>query len=140
MAFQVSNQFHHLIEASTSLQYKLDLFATGMEDEPSVKLSKAEKRRQLERYQKAWRSFSPDTATVQDIPLLDGPLWELSGGVLAQSVGRRLLQFKQLPGNIRGIVAHDWSLEVDFNVDDFTFDPSQGLLLAIEGGENWYVC
>ncbi len=110
-----------------------------MEDEPSVKLSKAEKHRILTQYQQAWRSFSPETARVQDIPLLDGPLWELSGGVLAQSVGRKILQFKQLPGIVRGVKPRDWTLEIDFTVDDFTFDPSQNLLLAIEGAHSKYV-
>lgn len=110
-----------------------------MEDGPSMKLSNAEKRVLLERYQEAWRNFRTADTIVQDIPLMDGPLWELSGGILCQSIGRKSLQFKQLPGRIRGISAHDWTIELDFCAEDFTFDPSQGLILAIEGAQRWYV-
>ena len=103
-----------------------------MDDVPSSPLAAITKRDILTRHARATRKWSPDMVTKQTIPLLEGPLWELCGGVLAQSDGRRDLDFWQLPSKIRGVPAKEWGVDVDFDIADFTLDPSQDLLVAVE--------
>lgn len=103
-----------------------------MDDVPSNTLSNAMKREILTRHIRATKKWPEDLLTKQTIPLLEGPLWELCGGVLAQSDGRRDLDFWQLPSTIRGIPAKEWGVDVDFDIADFTLDPSQDLLVAVD--------
>lgn len=128
---QVSKQFRKLIKDSAALQYKIDLAAHAMDDIPSSTLSTAAKRDMLVKHTHAMQEWSDEYVIQKTIPLLEGPLWELCGGVLAQSDGRRDLDFWQLPSKIRGVSAKEWSVTVDFDTADFTLDPSQDLLVAV---------
>ena len=49
------------------------------------------------------------------------------------------IDFVQLPSRLRGIPMRQWRLIFDFNVRDFSMDPSQDLLVIIEASEinNW---
>ncbi|CDO72096.1 hypothetical protein BN946_scf184962.g39 [Trametes cinnabarina] len=69
----------------------------------------------------------------EEIPMLQGGVWELYGGILAQGEGSRTLVFKQLPSNLRGIEGREWRIEdVGVNIRDFGMDPAQDLLVVIE--------
>ena len=46
---------------------------------------------------------------------------------------------KQLPSVIRGIEEKEWTFDVGFDIDDFTIDPSQDLLMAIRTVSESYV-
>jgi hypothetical protein len=63
---------------------------------------------------------------------LDGPAWELAGGVLALSADRYDISLKQLPAIKRGIVEKTWRLKPEFPHVDFTMDPGQDLLVVVE--------
>jgi len=129
---RVSKQFRKLIRESSSFQYIIELAINGLDDVPSNSLTRAAKRDILRRHTRATQKWPEELVTKQTVPLLEGPLWELCGGVLAQSDGRRDLDFWQLPSKIRGIPAREWGVDVNFDIADFTLDPSQNLLVAVE--------
>ncbi|KAH8100208.1 hypothetical protein BXZ70DRAFT_175300 [Cristinia sonorae] len=129
---RVSKHYRKLIRGTSVLQYKIELAQSGMDDIPSNGLSTATKREILARHTNATQTWPDHMVTKQTIPLLEGPLWELCGGVLAQSDGRRDLDFWQLPSAIRGITPRKWGVDVEFDIADFTVDPSQDLLVAME--------
>ncbi|THH31534.1 hypothetical protein EUX98_g2634 [Antrodiella citrinella] len=129
---RVSKQLRKIIRESGSFQYKIELAVNGLDDVPSNLLTTAAKRDILHQHTRATQIWPEELVTKQTIPLLEGPLWELCGGVLAQSDGRRDLDFWQLPSNIRAIPAREWGVDVDFDIADFTLDPSQSLLVAVE--------
>ncbi|KAI0078961.1 hypothetical protein K474DRAFT_1673681 [Panus rudis PR-1116 ss-1] len=129
---RVSARLHDVVTSSASLQYKFELYQFDLEDGPYNNKSKAEKRMLLERYRKAWSANPWKPSTSRAYPLMEGPLWELCGGVFAQSKGRRLLDFTQLPSHVRGIAETNWVVTLDFDVADFCIDPSQDLIAAVE--------
>ena len=62
-----------------------------------------------------------------------GGLWELYGGVLAQSTEEGTLTFIQLPSDLRSIEEEVWTLgNFGLVVRDFGMDPSQDLLVLIQ--------
>ncbi|KAJ3528106.1 hypothetical protein NM688_g8037 [Phlebia brevispora] len=115
---------------SVELRYKVELAAAGMEDGSSSALSTADRLRRLEEHQVAWRDLRWKSETV--VPMLRGGVWELYGGVLAQSRGRETLVFRQIPSEIRGIEEKVWENEIGFRIRDFGMDPAQDLLVVIE--------
>ena len=72
--------------------------------------------------------------TTKTIDMLRGGVWELYGGVLAQSKGRNTLVFDQLPSEIRNIQEDRWELVPDGlkSIRDFAMEPACNLLVIIE--------
>ncbi|PSR81912.1 hypothetical protein PHLCEN_2v6207 [Hermanssonia centrifuga] len=106
-----------------------------MEDNPSDKLTKAQKLPLIREYRAAWDNVHTEETARRGkaIPMrIDGPAWELGGGVLAGSIGAREVEFRQLPSRIRGISEHTWTTAFGFNMADFTIDPGQDLFAAVE--------
>ncbi|PSS37207.1 hypothetical protein PHLCEN_2v946 [Hermanssonia centrifuga] len=106
-----------------------------MEDNPSDKLTKAQKLPLIREYRAAWDNVHTEETARQgkSIPMkFDGLAWELGGGVLAESIWAKGVQFRQLPSRIRGISEHTWTTSFSLNMDDFTIDPGQDLLAALE--------
>ena len=65
--------------------------------------------------------------------MLDGGVWELYGGVLAQAIDDSTLSFTQLPSEIRGIPSKSWVVKsLPGPIRDFVMDPSQDLLVIAE--------
>ena len=133
---QVCHRFRDLIAGCTSIQYDMYLAIAGMEDNPRNTLSKAEKLPLIKQYYQTWKDIGAETTTFKKdtLRILDGPAWELTGGVLAQSVGTKSVEFRQLPSVARGVAESLWPVELDFNLVDFTMDPGQDLLVTIEAG------
>ncbi len=76
----------------------------------------------------------------QLIQLPEGPIWELAGGVLAQGIpctpgsfDVHKIVFTRLARDSRGPMSEEqWEYEGrDFEVKDFTMDPSQDLVVFI---------
>ncbi|KAL4253990.1 hypothetical protein ABKN59_003052 [Abortiporus biennis] len=124
-----------LIKDTVAFQYKVELYASKHLDVPQNKLSKATKLNILKRYRKIWKTFPTESFKCEDIPLMEGPLWELAGGVLAQSKGRRILELHRFESTLRRIPKKMWSIEVDFDIADFSMDVAQDLLVAVEALE-----
>ena len=131
---QTCHSLRTLIRECVSLQYKIELAAAGMEDNRSSLLSKAEKLSQLRYYRQTWAYIGEHNQkfTAEVVPIHEGPAWEFTGGVLAQSVGKKDIEFKQLPSSLRGIKAQTWTTELGSSIVDFTADPGQDLLVTIQ--------
>ncbi|KAI6153701.1 hypothetical protein BKA82DRAFT_4093052 [Pisolithus tinctorius] len=127
---QVCYLFNTLIAESSLLQYTLELSVAGKQDNPRSSLDFSRKLAVLRQHQAAWGALQ--WANTCDIPMLRGGLWELYGGVLAQSDSDLTLRFRRLPSQIRGIEEHVWSVSTsDVDLRDFTMDPAQDLLVLI---------
>lgn len=107
--FQVCRLLKDIMDADVRTQYKIELAAAGMEDGPSSTLTSAERLRVLKAHQEAWDKLA--WTSREEVPMHQGGVWELYGGVLAQGDGSRTLAFKQLPSAIRGIEEREWRIE-----------------------------
>ncbi|KAG1715996.1 hypothetical protein ID866_1161 [Astraeus odoratus] len=135
---QVCRYFNTLIVNDSSLQYILELAVAGKEDNPRSSLDYHQKLDTLRKHQTAWRTL--DWTNVEDIPMLGGHLWELYGGVLAQTNIDGSIRFRRLPSRIRGIEEMVWSVPMpDLDLRDFTMDPAQDLLVLIARPKLRYV-
>ncbi|KAF9462092.1 hypothetical protein BDZ94DRAFT_1261927 [Collybia nuda] len=133
---QVCKLFNTLINNTASLRLIIELYAAGQQDnfvDPphGVGLTPSDRLDALKRHQIAWEELI--WVTEQRLPMLDGGLWELYGGVLAQNSPNGEIVFRQLPSEIRSIEERDWTIGgFDFIVRDFGMDPSQDLLVLVE--------
>ncbi|KAL7284613.1 LOW QUALITY PROTEIN: hypothetical protein ACG7TL_001908 [Trametes sanguinea] len=111
--------------------YKVELAANGLENGTHNTLTVAERLRMLKMRTEAWDDLA--WTAREEVPMLQGGVWELYGGVLGQAEGSRTLVFNQLPSNLRGIEGRQWRIEdVGVNIRDFGMDPAQDLLIIIE--------
>jgi hypothetical protein len=136
MDSQVNSFFKSLIDESTAFQYRIALFASGMVDGPPGNLTTSERLELLRRYEASWRSI--EWSEHYTIPYPQGSSWEFYGNVWGHSRGNHAIDFVQLPSRLRGISLRQWTLRFDFEVQDFSMDPSQDLLVTIEES-NLYV-
>ncbi|KAH7885925.1 hypothetical protein F5I97DRAFT_1936881 [Phlebopus sp. FC_14] len=127
---QVCYLLHRIVDENVSCRYSIELAAAAMEDGPSGSVGAATRLAILRSSQAAWNAL--DWKEALDLPMQNGNLWELYGGVLAQSNGTDKLQFLRLPSHYREIRKHIWTISLPgIHLRDFTMDPSQGLLVLI---------
>ncbi|KIK99991.1 hypothetical protein PAXRUDRAFT_822178 [Paxillus rubicundulus Ve08.2h10] len=127
---QVCKLFHSIISRTTHLVYKIELFASHLEDGNHSSLDTVSRLKALREYNRAWNDMKwTHNATV---PMRDGRCWELSGGILAQATFQNEILSIQLPCKVKGIPEKRWTVPFDFTIRDFTSDNSQGLLALIE--------
>jgi hypothetical protein len=131
---RVNSFFKSLIDETTTLQYRIELFASGMVDGPPGDLSTRERLELLRSYETSWKKIEWNEHSTILSP--HGHLWELYGNVWAHSRGSDAIDFVQLPSRLRGIPMRQWTLKFDFVPRDFGMDPSQDLLVTIENFEN----
>ncbi|KDR85356.1 hypothetical protein GALMADRAFT_108380 [Galerina marginata CBS 339.88] len=133
---QVCSLFRELIRGTASLQYVIELAVAGQRDGSNCTASSATRLKLLRRHQSAWNDLK--WSREVRIPMRNGGLWELYGGVLGQSTQEGTLVFSQLPSDLRSIEAKEWTLGPDFGItiSDFAMDPMQDLLILIES-PNW---
>jgi len=101
-----------------------------MVDGPPGKLSHSERLGLLRSYEASWRNL--DWNAFTSLPVPHGSVWELNGNVWAHSKGSDAIEFVQLPSRLRGIPLHQWTVRLDFALQDFSMDPSQDLLVTVE--------
>lgn len=102
-----------------------------MEDGSNYTMSSTDRLACLKKHQHAWDNLQYSSKFI--VPLQQGNVWELYGGVLAQGLGSHSLVFTQLPSEIRGIALNSWKIEaLPFEMRDFAIDPTQNLLVVIE--------
>lgn len=136
--FQVCRLFRAIISEAVIFQYKIELGANGMEDGPSSALSAAHRLEKLKKHQAAWDELKWTEDKTVDMSI--GHVWELYGGVLAQSNLNRAIFCRQLPSHLRGIEEKTWTVDISsFDLRDFTMDPSQDLLAIAEKPRSMYV-
>ena len=105
-----------------------------MEDNPLNTSTKENKLPQVKRYEEAWLSLTDEDVSRSEFVwnLPGAPAWDLARGILSLCAGPRTIQFRQLPSSVRGIPERTWELDLDFDIVDFTIDPGQDLMVAIE--------
>jgi hypothetical protein len=103
----------------------------GMVDGPPSNVGPAERLTLLKEHQRAW-----ETLTWKMSSPLSGidAAWECLGGVLAHLSDwpQHSVIVQQLPSVLRGIDEEKWTINLNFSIADFTIDPSQDLILAIQ--------
>jgi hypothetical protein len=119
-----------VVDDTAALQYRIALHSSGMEDGPPSRLSTSERLSLLRRYETSWKNLDWNPPT--SLPVPEGSLWELYGNVWAHSRGNDAISFVQIPSRLRDIPLRQWTIRLDFPMRDFSMDPSQDLLVAIE--------
>lgn len=96
-------------------------------------MSSARRLEQLDKHTSAWKNLKWSREIT--IPMEDGTLWELFGGVLVQNTIDNRLHIWQLPSDLRGIEEKKWTLgpNFGFTMADVAMDPLQDLLVLIDG-------
>ena len=114
------------------MQYAIELAAAGQVNGPETSgTSSASRLEALKKHQSSWDNLK--WSRELRIPMKGGGLWELYGGVLAQSTAEGTLTFTQLPSDLKSIEEKVWTLRnLGVVVRDFGMDPSQDLLVLIQ--------
>lgn len=130
--FQVCVVFYEAISTSMECQYIIELAVAGMVDGPISSTVRSERLQRLREHQAAWRMLR--WRSEKTLPMLDGGVWELYGGVLARARGRHTLVFTRLPAEIRGISEQQWEITPPGiqAIRDFAIEPACDLLVIIE--------
>lgn len=129
---QVCQLFLSVITTNAQLLYKAELFFGRFENGRHCNLDTAGRLRACRQYQQAWNHLSfPDSKFID---MHGGHAWELSGGVLCQTMQSRSgLACVQLPCKIKDIPEREWTInDFGFEIRDFTVDTSQDLIVALE--------
>lgn len=113
---KVNRQLRELIADSTSIQYRLDLYRAGYEDntratQPSI----AGRREQLREYQAAWLDGERAVPVREVFKGTSGP--ELTGDTLV-TMGRARLCFIKLPSKAKRLPTKGWT--VDLTLDGWS--------------------
>ncbi|KAG2350184.1 hypothetical protein BDR05DRAFT_954285 [Suillus weaverae] len=123
-------RFFRSIAEGDRAQYEIELAVSGMVDGPPSPFTTLDRLALLKERNAAWESLK--WVESQDIPMMQGHIWELYGGVFAQSSMPNVLHFRQLPSKYRKVEEKTWRVALDIHVRDFTMDPAQDLLVLIE--------
>lgn len=108
----------------------MELEIAGFERNPNNNWSTVECLQCLRKYQSAWERL--EWSKEQTVPMLDGGLWELYGGILVQTNKDGVFYFTKLSSVTRRIEEETWQITPDINdIRDFGIDPSQDLLVWI---------
>jgi len=120
------------VVGTASLQYIIELALGCQRDVPQCPMSSASKLERLKQHRMAWKNLK--YSREYQIPMGDGNLWELSGGVLAQNTSDGTIQFYQLASDLRFIEEKIWTIGPNLGVAirDFGMDPSQDLLVLVQ--------
>ena len=110
---KVSRQLRELIADSTSIQYRLELYRAGYENnirasQPSI----ATRREQLREYQTAWLDGEPVVLVREAFKGTSGP--ELTGDTLV-TMGRARMSFNKLPSKAKGMPTKRWTVDLAFD-------------------------
>ena len=111
---QINRFFNNLIQASPYINYRLDLFDAGLNDNPAINLSLTEKRRILDEYRTKWDTLSFIKKQKQDIGGLARYARQASGsgifGFVTTGLAQRSIQFMTLESVSRGIPQKEWGV------------------------------
>ncbi|KAF5355886.1 hypothetical protein D9756_004103 [Leucocoprinus leucothites] len=130
----VCKKLKERVEHAKSIQYIMELDICGQEMNPNNDWSVADSFKSLRQYQSAWEQLEGPSESTSPIvvPMKNGGLWELYGGVLAQSDEDGRFYFMRLPSTIRHIKQETWEIIPDIpDIRDFGMDPGQNLLVWI---------
>ncbi|KAJ7228701.1 hypothetical protein GGX14DRAFT_414427 [Mycena pura] len=129
---QVSCRYHRIIQQSSALQYNIRLERAGLRDvqSPTSRHESATRLKMLTAYQAAWANFDCQSAAVTIE--MEGSYWELVGNVIGTCSSGRF-SFYRIPSPLRNVPPAQWSItDLPVEVNDFSMDLSQDLLLVVD--------
>ncbi|KAL0577730.1 hypothetical protein V5O48_004279 [Marasmius crinis-equi] len=140
---QVSRKLDSVSKDSHLYEYHVKLVLANLEDRTSdPAVGTLARLKQLEKHQQAWSTSTWSYSETYDFSF--SRAWELAGGVLGFCDNTNGFTFIRLPSLYREIEKEQRSFkveEVGGTVEDFSFDPSQDLLVAVtrrvDSGRCW---
>ncbi|KAK1224391.1 hypothetical protein PQX77_012687 [Marasmius sp. AFHP31] len=129
---EVCRQLNAVVKDSHLYQYNRQLALANLEDDRSNYSNGTLARlHMLEQHQRAWNAFTWSSSRTYN--LLSTHAWELAGGVLGLCDTGNVLKFNRPPSVYRGIEQEEWHFKLDEleRIEDFTFDPSQNILVVL---------
>ncbi|KAG1769850.1 hypothetical protein EDD22DRAFT_817338 [Suillus occidentalis] len=126
------------VDQCPAAQYAIELAVSGMEDGTRNQLTATSRLALLKERNFCWDALRWGTMKDLSLPLQDsGDLWELSGGIFAQShlsADPPSLRLHQLPSQYRNIHVNSWRIMIPLlrSTQDLTIDPVQDLLVLVE--------
>ncbi|KAJ3486901.1 hypothetical protein NLI96_g3905 [Meripilus lineatus] len=129
---QLSKTICELIDNSPSLQYRIELLLSGMEDTGFNDQTVSENREILREYLSRWTTLRPDVLVHTELPLGEDPVWTIKGDLFCQVLSSKI-DITLLPSRIRDAPSQRWSSQRWSlpMVDSYAFevDVSQDLVL-----------
>jgi hypothetical protein len=127
---QVNRQLRELIADSTSIQYRLELYRAGYEDNPRTSQpSIATRREQLREYQATWLNGEHAVSVREVFTGTSGP--ELTGDTLV-TVGRAMMGFVQLPSKAKRLPTRGWAVDLAFDGWSVAMHPPTNVVAVSE--------
>jgi hypothetical protein len=128
--FKVNRQLRELIAESTSIQYRLELYRAGYEDNtrtshPSI----ATRREQLRDYQAAWLDGEHAVSVREVFKGTSGP--ELTGDTLV-TMGRARMCFIKLPSRAKKLPTKGWTVDLTFDGWSVAMHPPTNVVAVSE--------
>lgn len=133
---QLNRAFRDLIDASSAMQYRIDLFSAALEDDPmDTSLVLADRRAHLEQYRSRWDRY--DQAKQSSIELPPHTQRVIDGEVLAciqEAADDKIdVTFVRLPSISRGIQGEQWVVKgLPKNASDLKMYPGLDVLVIPE--------
>lgn len=136
ISHQVNRRFRDFVQASPYTQYRIDLLAVGLEDNPAAHRSLFDKQRALDEYRIKWDAFSPIQQRERKIEGFSCHSPQASNsGVCAFAVGRwdKAIQFVTLESISRGIPRKEWKVPLppDLSLQQFAFNNHANVLVLV---------
>ena len=134
---QVNRRLNDFIHASPYIKYRIDLFAAGLEDNPSVNLTLADKRRAFEEYLTKWDTFNPIQQWERTIENFGSRVQINCPGVYGFIAGREKSIHLLVPESVsRRIPRREWKLSLPGILPQtFAIDPHADVLAVVERNE-----
>ncbi|KAI0346087.1 hypothetical protein BDW22DRAFT_717726 [Trametopsis cervina] len=133
---QLCRKLKQIIDTTAGLQYTIQLYLSGMADNPAHSLSTADKLALLKRYHDQWYSLP---AHLERVVLFERirngyhtQTRDIQGTVGIGPTPEGHFYFAQLPSRIREIPLKSWVLQLSEHTGFFTFDPQQDLLVILK--------
>ncbi|KAF9651374.1 hypothetical protein BDM02DRAFT_3110812 [Thelephora ganbajun] len=126
----VNHQLRELIADSTSLQYRLQLYRAGYEDNTRVtQPSVTTKREQLREYEAAWLDGECAVPVREVFKGTSGP--ELTGDTLV-TMGRARMRFIKLPSKAKRLPTRGWTVDLTFDGWSVAMHPPTNVMVVSE--------
>ena len=127
--------FTAIIDTCIDLQYKLELAISGMADNPLDLSTATQKLPWLRQHRSTWMKLSKEKLMEETQQIKLREAWckcALIDGIFAQLADFKSIEFRQLPSQMRRIVAKTWIMEIPCATWGFTMDAGQDLLILLE--------
>ncbi|KAF9649084.1 hypothetical protein BDM02DRAFT_3128625 [Thelephora ganbajun] len=134
---EISHPFLDFVSSSQYLQHRIDLFSTGLVDNPHVVDSLAERRARLREYMDGWQD--PGVPVQCDYPLKSrvSAHNSVSAGqniFSAHLEDSTAISFIRIPSSTSQGMFKEWTLELPFRSNGHAISPQDNLLAVFECG------